>query len=332
MILTTTTSEESLRATSKVFNLSINTQDAGKRLDAILTELLKEHSRSQIKRWIDGGNVRVGGKAKKTSYKVKAADEIIIEIPPLEELTAEPQNIPIDIVYEDSDLVVVNKSADMVVHPAAGNPDGTMVNALLYHCKDLSGIGGVLRPGIVHRLDKGTSGLIVVAKNDMAHEGLSAQFKNRKVEKIYDAIIYGVPKTKKGTIDMEIGRHPTDRKKMSTKTRSGKRAVTDWELIESFDKHLSLVKIKLITGRTHQIRVHFSARGMPLVGDATYGGKKVIKRLPVGKWHDVVGKIARPMLHAGSITFEHPRSGKRMKFRVDPPADFVDLMEELREI
>lgn len=312
--------------------VSINSEDTGKRLDAVLTARLKDHSRSQIKKWIEDGNVRIGGAPKKASYKVRAGDEIVVDIEPPRPLQVRAENILLNIVYEDPDIIVVNKTADMVVHPAAGNFGGTLVNALLHHCRDLSGIGGVLRPGIVHRLDKGTSGLIVVAKNDLAHLGLAAQFKGRKVTKIYYAVIYGVPRFKKGTFEQEIGRHPTDRKKMSTTTRKGREAVTNWDVVKNFGKHFSLVKIRLITGRTHQIRVHFSANGMPLVGDMVYGGKKTVKRVPEGKYRDMVEKISRPLLHAANLTFQHPRSFETMSFNADLPEDFESFLEDASEI
>lgn len=310
----------------------IQSKNTGKRLDTVIAGHLKDCSRSRIKQWINSGDVKIGRAAKKSSYKVKAGDEISIHIELPKELSAEPQNIPLNILYEDSDIVVVNKSADMVVHPAAGNLDRTLVNALLYHCKDLSGIGGYLRPGIVHRLDKGTSGVIVVAKNDLAHMGLTEQFKKRSVEKTYLALIYGVPKEKKGVFSLKIGRHPTARKKMSTKTRRGREAITHWELAEHFDKYISLVKIRLVTGRTHQVRVHFSAHGMPLLGDMVYGGKKTIKRIPEGEYKDIASRAGRPMLHAASLSLCHPRSSRRMKFEAELPGDFREILEGLRAI
>jgi 23S rRNA pseudouridine1911/1915/1917 synthase len=306
--------------------------EAGKRLDALLVDQLENRTRSQIKRWIEEGDVRVGKEIKKVSYKVKCGENILIDISEPKEAQAEPQKIPINIIYEDSEIVVVNKAPGMVVHPAAGNPDGTLVNALLYHCKDLSGIGGVLRPGIVHRLDKGTSGVIIAAKNDRAHVSLSAQFKERKVKKIYKALIYGSPKEKKGTFSLDIGRHPTNRKKMSTKVVRGRSAVTHWEVVERFSNCLSLVKIRLITGRTHQIRVHFSANGMPLVGDSVYGGKRSVKRLPEGDFREIAAGAERTMLHASKVTILHPSTGKEMEFEADLPSDFKEILEGFRAV
>lgn len=312
--------------------LTVKKDEAGERLDSFLAEIVSDASRSQIKKWIEEGDVKVGGFAKKTSYRVKEGDKIEINIKPAKEASAKPQNIPLDIIYEDKDIIVVNKSAEMVVHPAAGNPDGTLVNALLYHCKDLSGIGGVMRPGIVHRLDKGTSGVIVSAKNDQAHLKLSEQFKSRKTKKIYNALIYGLPNSKRGTFDQDIGRHPTHRKKMSVKTKRGREAITHWEVLENFGKHISFVKIRLITGRTHQIRVHFAAHSMPLLGDIIYGGKRSIKRLPDGIFKDIAEKAERAMLHASLITLKHPVTNKEMTFTADLPDDFKNILEELREI
>lgn len=304
--------------------------DAGRRLDIVIAGRLKDYSRSRIKGWIGRGHVKIDGQPQKSSYKVRAGDVICITAECPKELSAEPQNIPLDIIYEDGDIVVVNKPAGMVVHPAAGNPDGTLVNALLYHCKDLSGIGGVLRPGIVHRLDKETSGVIIVAKSDRAHESLTRQFKERSVRKVYYAIVYGVPRAASGRIDAAIGRHKTERKKMSTKTRRGREAITCWELVERFGKGLSLMKIRILTGRTHQIRVHFASRGMPLLGDGLYGGRRTIKRLPEGAVREIAAGAHRLMLHAASLSVEHPVIGEMLLFNAELPDDFKAIIEGLR--
>lgn len=306
----------------------VTSEDIGERLDAVLVRHLNNYSRSQIKKWIDLSLVKVESVAKKGSYKVKENDEIIVDFSPPKKLIIQPQDIPLDIIYEDADLIVVNKSPDMVVHPAAGNYDGTLVNALLHHCRDLSGIGGSLRPGIVHRLDKGTSGVIVVAKNDAAHLALAKQFNSRTVSKTYYALIFGVPRTKQGTFDKEIGRHPIDRKKMSTTTRKGRTAVTHWEVLESFDKDASFVKVKIVTGRTHQIRVHFSAHGFPIVGDPVYGGKN--RRFKDKLFDAAVANAERPMLHAASLILTHPRTGSTMTFEAPFPKDFSEVLEGLR--
>ncbi len=305
---------------------------AGKRLDLVLSELIDDVSRSQIKNWIDKGLVTVNEKPEKSSYKVKVDDQVAVTLEAPQEPEAVPEDIPIDIIYEDSDIIVVNKSAEMVVHPAPGNYSGTLVNALLFHCKDLSGIGGVLRPGIVHRLDKGTTGVIVVAKSDKAHASLTEQFKDRSTEKIYYALIYGVPKENAGRFDKPIGRHPTDRKRMSTLTRSGREAITEWKALETFEKFLSYMRIRILTGRTHQIRVHFSAEGMALVGDEAYAGKRAVRRLPEGPYRDAVSSATRPMLHSASIRLNHPISGEEMIFEAPLPDDFKNILEALRDI
>lgn len=307
-------------------------REAGERLDLALSEYMKEHTRSEIKRWIEKGSVTVAGAVKKGAYKVKAGEVINLKIGAPQEISARPQKMDLDIVFEDSDLIVINKPAGLVVHPAAGNPDGTLVNALLAHCGDLSGIGGSLRPGIVHRLDKGTSGLIIIAKNDIAHHSLTAQFNGRLVKKTYIALIYGVPRAKNGRFDQAIGRHPTERKKMSIASRCGRDSITDWELVESFGKYASLVNVGLVTGRTHQIRVHFSANGMPLIGDSVYAGRKAPKRVPEGKFREIIETAERPMLHSVSIEFAHPRSGKKLSFKTEPPDDFRIILDELRLI
>lgn len=302
------------------------------RLDIFLSHKLADYSRSQIKKWIDAGDVHVNGSSKKGAYKLKAGDFIDILIRPPLEMSAKPQKIPLNIIHEDSDIIVVNKSPYMVVHPAAGNPDKTLVNALLDHCKDLSGIGGVLRPGIVHRLDKGTSGLIIVAKSDKAHTGLSDQFKNREVKKIYLALVYGCPSKQKGEFDQKIGRHPKDRKKMSVRSNQSRDALTRWILKESFEKEISLMSVQLVTGRTHQIRVHFSANGMPLIGDPTYGGKKIAMRLNNKNLLEIIKDVKRPMLHSSSITIRHPISNEILEFSAELPDDFKSVLEKLREI
>jgi len=313
-------------------SIKIAGNHVGKRLDLILSELINDVSRSQIKNWIEKGFVLVNEKSEKSSYKVKIDDQIAITLEPPTELEAIPEDIPIDIIYEDPDIVVVNKSADMVVHPAAGNPNGTLVNALLFHCKDLSGIGGVLRPGIVHRLDKGTTGIIVVAKSDKAHASLSKQFSDRSTKKIYYGLVYGVPRESEGRFDKPIGRHSTDRKRMSTLTRNGKEAFTEWKSLETFEKFLSYMRIRILTGRTHQIRVHFSAEGMALVGDDAYGGKRAVRRIPEGPYRDAVSMATRPMLHAASLRLTHPISGEVMTFEAELPDDFKNILEALREI
>ncbi|MFH1347219.1 MAG: RluA family pseudouridine synthase [Candidatus Margulisiibacteriota bacterium] len=279
-------------------------------------------SRSQIHKLIDDGYVEVNKEAPKASYRVKAGDRITIKIPPPKKLEVIPENIPLDIVYEDQDLVVVNKPRGMVVHPAVGNYSGTLVNALLAHCKDLSGIGGVLRPGIVHRLDKDTSGLIVVAKNDFAHNALAKQFKNREVFKQYLALVHGVIQQDKGMIETKVGRHPKHRKKMAVisdfqENVVGREALTYFKVRERFDDQ-SLLEVTLKTGRTHQIRVHLTSIGHSIVGDMTYGHRKE------------EFKVSGQLLHAAELGFIHPRSSEYMEFKRDVPEDMGMIVKRLR--
>ena len=299
---------------------SVKDKDRNKRLDLLVNSLNIGLSRSQSKKLIENGNILVDSKLSHASYRVKIDDIVSIKIPKPIALNAKPENIPLDIVYEDSEIIVVNKPRGMVVHPAAGNYSHTLVNALLSHCKDLSGIGGVLRPGIVHRLDKDTSGLIVVAKNDRAHEALSKQFKQHSVEKIYLALVRGNIKSDNGIIREPIGRHPVHRKKMAVIQRKGKQATgnmkardafTEYEVIKRF-KEFNLLKIKIKTGRTHQIRVHLSHIGHSVVGDPVYGGGK-----------------GGQMLHAQTLGFIHPSSGKHVEFTTKLPDD---MQEEISKI
>lgn len=288
-------------------------------------------TRSMAKGLIDDGLVAVGGKRAKASHHVLEGEQIEVAIPEPQQPLARPEDIPLDIIYEDSDIIVVNKSADMVVHPAVGNYGGTLVNALLYHCKDLSGVGGELKPGIVHRLDKGTSGVIVAAKNDEAHLSLSSQFKDRTVTKIYGALVYGVPAEKSGVIDKPIGRSLGDRKKMSTRTKKGRLSLTEYTILEAFGRYISWLEINLGTGRTHQIRVHMTEMGHPLVGDPTYG-RGGVNRLPKGAWRDAVAGFDRPSLHAWRLTLYHPLTGERMTFEAPLPDDLQQLLKKLRKI
>jgi 23S rRNA pseudouridine1911/1915/1917 synthase len=241
-----------------------------------------------------------------------------------------PEAIPLKILFEDASLLVVDKSAGMVVHPAAGHSGGTLVNALLHHCGDLSGIGGVLRPGIVHRLDKGTSGLLVVAKSDEAHQGLAGQFKRHEVRKTYLALVYGDPKTDGGRIESAVGRHPTDRKKMSTKSRRGRSAVSDWRVRERYGV-AALLEVDIETGRTHQIRVHLTELGHPVVGDRVYGGEGRIKTVSDPMARSRMKKLDRPALHAWRLAFAHPLTGEAMQFSVEPPEDMDVLCAFLRD-
>lgn len=288
----------------------------GVRLDAALSELL-ELSRSQIQRWIADDLVKVDDRVPKGSQKLKAGQVITVEIPPLKE--AEPQadpQIELEVLYEDKDIIVINKPRGLVVHPGAGNTEATLVNGLLAHCDDLSGIGGVERPGIVHRLDKDTSGLMVVAKNDKAHLNLSEQFASRRVTKLYRAITFGVPPHWEGLIDQPIARHPTNRKCMAVRPQ-GKEAKTAYKVIKTYAQEYALLELHIFTGRTHQIRVHLSWLGCPIVGDLLY------------KPRPNVWNLQGQALHCGYLSFVHPVNGEIMKFSSDLPGELEAILADL---
>ncbi len=300
------------------------------RLDVVLSEKA-EISRSRAKSLIEEGLVSVNDKViTKPSHKVKIGDVVTYEIPEPEPLEAKPENIPLDIVYEDKDVLVINKPAGLVVHPAPGHESGTLVNAVLYHCKDLQGINGCLRPGIVHRLDKDTAGLLVVAKNDEAQQSLIEQFKNRTVGRFYRALIFGIPEEKKKRIVLPIGRDKFDRKKFSPNTSSPKEAITNYEVIAEFPKHnVAEIRCKLETGRTHQIRVHMSYLGYPLLGDKTYGFKP--SRIKDEKLKKLIEEANMHMLCAYYLAFDHPRTGKRMEFEIDLPKGYKSVLNYLKD-
>ena len=295
-------------------------EDAGKRLDSLIGERAETVSRSFAARLIESGAVSVNGVVQiSKKQKVAEGDEIEVDIPEPELLTAEPENIPLDIVYEDDDLLVVNKPRGMVVHPAPGNYGGTLVNALMYHCgENLSAINGVLRPGIVHRIDKDTSGLLAVAKSDRAHECLSAQLAEHSVTRRYTALVYNNFKEDEGTVDAPIGRDSGDRFKRAITDRNGKRAVTHWRVLERFGR-FTLIEAVLETGRTHQIRVHMSYIKHPLAGDPLYG--------PKNQPFNVSGQL----LHAGVLGFRHPEDGRYMEFTAELPEEFAAVLDELRK-
>lgn len=309
--------------------LTVPFDDAGMRCDRFVTLQCPQFSRAQVQRWLSTGAITVNGKSVKTAAKLRAGDKLEINPPDSIASTLIAEAIPLDILYEDSDLIVVNKSADMVVHPGAGQKTGTLVHALLAHCKDLKGVGDEERPGIVHRLDKGTSGVLVVAKTDSILRALQAQFQSRTTGKEYLAIAHGVPKLRAGVWDGKIGRHPVHRKKMSVSAR-GRESLTRWEAIESFGKFATLFHLFLHTGRTHQIRVHASHAGHPLVGDGTYGGG----RAKVGSeaWRMVVQEFRRPALHALRLTLTHPRTQKKMEWTAPLPEDLAELVLAARQI
>lgn len=302
--------------------------EAGRRLDTVLAARLGGTSRSCAAKMIREGHVLVNGLLKKAGHTVKMGDTVMSNIPPPRSIDCKPEPIPISILFEDADIIVVDKPAGLVVHPAAGHVNGTMVNALLHHCKDLQGIGGELRPGIVHRLDKDTSGCLAVAKNDMAHEALAQQFKQRQVQKCYLALVYGDMKAPAGIINLPIGRHPINRKKMSTKSHRSRPTETHWKIKEAFSG-VSLLEIDLKTGRTHQIRVHCASMGFPVVGDATYGGSKRWKDL-TPSLQDIIRAVKRQMLHAWKLAFSHPRTGRPVAFVSPVPQDMTTILEKLR--
>jgi 23S rRNA pseudouridine1911/1915/1917 synthase len=302
----------------------------GLRLDRFLVSILPEQSRSQIQRLIKDGHVRVAGREAKSNQAVKSGQDIVVDAPAPVDAAPQPEALPLPILYQDKDLIVVDKPAGMVVHPAAGHASGTLVNALLHHVDDLSGIGGEKRPGIVHRLDRGTSGLMVVAKHDAAHEELARQFAEREVEKEYVALVWGEVMAGR-RIDAAIGRDPSDRKKMSSteskRMRRSREAVTRIVRAEHFGRTMTLAGVAIHTGRTHQIRVHLSAIGHPVVGDSLYGG---VHRRVAGDLRAVT-HLERPFLHAARLAFKHPEDGRRMEFKSELPADLQAVLEELRE-
>lgn len=301
-------------------NVIVNENDKGKRLDIYIAENFNELSRTMIKKLIESNNILVNDKSEKVSYKVQANDNISIDVPEAKETKLKAQEIPLDIIYEDSDIIVVNKPKGMVVHPANGNPDGTLVNAIMAICKGtLSGIGGELRPGIVHRLDKDTSGVLIVAKNDIAHVKMSEQIKKHEVEKTYIALVKGIVKENQATINMPIGRSTKDRKKMAV-NKKGKEAITHFKVIEGFPKYnCTLLEIKIETGRTHQIRVHLSEIGYPVIGDEVYSNGK-------NQWN-----IKGQCLHAKSLKFKHPITKKEMFIEAELPKYFKDIIEQMRQ-
>ncbi len=300
--------------------IRIEAAESGSRLDALLAENLPELSRSFIQRLIDGGAVTINEKTVKKSYKAERGDVFMIDLPEKPEAASvEAEDIPLDVVYEDNDIIVVNKPRGLVVHPAPGHPDGTLVNALIHHCGDsLSGINGVLRPGIVHRIDKDTSGLIIAAKNDAAHKALAAQLKDHSLSRVYEAVVYGRLREDSGTVNAPIGRHPTDRKRQTVTEKNSRDAVTHWEVIARYNGYTH-VRCRLETGRTHQIRVHMAHIGHPVLGDMVYGRKKPDKGLE--------GQC----LHARSISFIHPSTHEQMTLETELPEYFANVLKKLGE-
>jgi len=293
-------------------------EDQQMRLDKYLAEQFPEQTRSYLQKLIKDGEVTVNGKSVKTGYQLSKGDEVCVNIPEPKELDVEPQKMDLDIVYEDDDVILINKPKGMVVHPAPGHISDTLVNGLLYHCKGkLSGINGIARPGIVHRIDRDTTGILIVCKNDMSHNSIAAQLKEHSINRRYRALVHGNLKEDTGTVEGPIGRHPIDRKKMSINEKNGKPAVTHYTVLERFGNY-TLIECKLETGRTHQIRVHMTSIGHPLVGDDVYGPAKC----PF--------KLQGQCLHAMVLGFVHPRTGEYMEFSADLPEYFENLLEKLR--
>jgi 23S rRNA pseudouridine1911/1915/1917 synthase len=305
--------------------------EQGLRLDVFLAHRDPSLSRSRVQRLIAQDAVRAGGRPGRSSHKVREGEMIDCEIAPANEYDVEPEDIPLSVIYEDASLLVVDKPAGMVVHPAAGNHQGTLVNAILFHCRDLSGIGGVLRPGIVHRLDKDTSGLLVAAKSDRAHQALAEQFKLRQVKKTYLALAYGDVKEDQGLIDLPVGRHPQDRKKMSTQSRRGREAATCWQVQERYGA-ATLLEVDIETGRTHQIRVHLHAIGHPVVGDSVYGDARRANTVKEPALRTALKTMKRQALHAAHLSFSHPLTGEPLAFSSSPPADMAQLCNALRRL
>ena len=287
------------------------------RLDKFLSAVLPEQSRSYLQKIIKDGSVLVNGKAQKASYRMEDQDEVLVDLPELKEPEIEAENIPLDILYEDDDLLMVNKPKGMVVHPSAGHLTGTLVNAVMYHCKDcLSGINGVMRPGIVHRIDMDTTGVLVICKNDKAHNHVAAQLKEHSITRKYRAIVHGVIKEEEGTVDASIGRHPVERKKMAAGVKNGKRAVTHYRVLQRFRNH-TYIECQLETGRTHQIRVHMASIGHPLLGDTVYGPAK-------NPLH-----LQGQTLHAQVLGLIHPSTGEYLEVEAPLPEYFEKLLKSL---
>ncbi len=300
------------------------------RLDRFLVSELPEMSRSQIKNLIDEGHAQIDGDPAKAGSRLKGGEVLSVHIPSPAAAVAVPQDIPLVILFEDFHLIVIDKPAGLVVHPAPGHREGTLVNALLHHCHDLSGIGGELRPGIVHRLDKDTSGVLVATKNDIAHNGLALQFKEHTIKRRYFALVHGMVQNDEGTVDRPVGRHPIHRKKMSSQSRAGRRAVTRWKVLKRFDlDRLTLLELALETGRTHQIRVHFAEMNLPLVGDAVYGNVSRARAIGDLELRRRIQGLNRQALHAAVLGFLHPVSGEYMEFRSPVPPDLQEVLDYL---
>jgi len=314
----------------QTFECRVAKEAVAKRLDAYLAENMPSLSRSQVKKIIEGGFVTVNNCAPKVAQKLKENDTVQVRLPEPRSLNTQPENIPLHIVFEDDDIIVINKPAGLVVHPAPGNYTGTLVNALLYHCPSLTGIGGVARPGIVHRLDKGTSGVLVVAKNDFTHQTLSSQFKKHTIFRLYHCLVYGRMESNKGIVSLPIGRDITHRKKMSVRTKKGRESLTNWKMLQDYCD-FSLLEIRPETGRTHQIRIHLSSIGHPIVGDPVYGGGSRLANLKDKSLMESIKKLDRPILHASVLGFHHPRTKGYIEFTSPLPPEIQEILDALEE-
>ena len=314
-----------------VHSFTATDSEAGHRLDAVISARLPTLTRSHVSRLIRAGHVTVNGHTEKPGYLTKPGDVVRTEVSSQEPVTCQPEPIPLSILYEDQDVIVLNKSSGLVVHPGAGHKRGTLVNALLFHCPGLEEIGNNARPGIVHRLDKETSGTMVVAKSSLAYEGLGRQFKMREIRKVYLALVYGQVKKPAGVINLPIGRHPKYRKKMSTQSRQSRSTETRWQIKEAFSE-ATLLEIDLRTGRTHQARVHSAAIGHPVVGDAIYGKKRRWKKAFSSETVQALETVRRQMLHAWQLTFAHPRTEQLMRFESSLPTDMASVLDALRAL
>lgn len=304
--------------TDQLYQYTVPAECDGIRFDRFLAAELKDHSRSYIQKLMKEGRASCNGKAGKPSLRLQADDQVVLTVPPLEELAVLPEDIPLDILYEDQDLILINKGKDMVVHPCPGRYSGTLVNGLLYHCRDgLSGINGVLRPGIVHRIDKDTTGVLVVCKNDRAHQSLALQLKEHSITRKYEAIVCNNLQEDQGTIDKPIGRSPADRKKMAVNVKNGKRAVTHYRVLSHLNRQYNHIQCQLETGRTHQIRVHMASIGHPLLGDEVYGSSQ-------GRF-----RLQGQCLHARVLGFVHPATGRYVEFEAPLPGYFEGLLQKL---
>ncbi len=315
---------------NRIVFYSITDKDRDLRIDAFLASHINDLTRSKIQEFIKRGFAKVNDRPPKMGYRLKRGDQVSLFIPPAPSLHLEPEFVEFTLIHEDSSLIVLNKPPGLVIHPAPGHPTGTLVHGLLQYCQDLSGIGGSLRPGIVHRLDKDTSGLMVVAKNDRTHAFLARQFKDGRVKKRYQALVHGIVHGTKGEIDLPIARHPMRRKEMSVRLTRGKRALTQWQKIEDFARGFSLLSVTTKTGRTHQIRVHLSHVGHPIVADPVYGYRRNWWKKHLPLLNDILPQIKRQMLHAETLGFIHPDSKNFCEFKAPLPMDMAQVLKTLK--